>query len=202
MTDIDTETKWVTCKSCEGLGEVDPSEKLDVDDLDALRKELTETVTMDSGSTGLLSTRRGERIRTTARIAWLASRIGWLEACEVSRADDEIRYAQMAKASAEKRAAAERAAWEAEHEGPDGDYFALDGDRAVKRSEYDPAVHGPAMIRVDGQLLVNQAAIEEAHRVVAAKVASGELIRLASGGFSAADEYDPEKHGPITTKEN
>lgn len=154
MTDIDTETKWVTCKSCDGLGEVDPSDRLDVDDLDALRKELTETVTMDSGSTGLLSTRRGERIRTTARIAWLASRIGWLEACEVSQADDEARWAAM------------------------------------------------RLAKVNGKPAISREAFDYAHAFVDAKVADGVLVRLTRGGLVPTAEYDPEKHGPITTKES
>jgi hypothetical protein len=47
------------------------------------------------------------------------------------------------KLTPETVARAERAAWEAVHLGPDGDYIALASNRVVKKAEYDPAVHGP-----------------------------------------------------------
>lgn len=165
----DTEVRYVECKSCNGSGEVDPTEQLDIDDLDALRKELRESAAYRGEITGLDCNRRGERIRTASRIAWLANRIAWLEACEVIRADDEVTWAEMRKATAEKRAAAERDAWEAEHLGPDGDYVDLGGGRAVKKAEYDEEKHGPAIIRgEDGEVLVNQAAIDHGKAILGA----------------------------------
>lgn len=145
---IDTEIKWVTCRSCEGLGEVDPDDKLDVDDLAALRKELTDTVTMDSEATGLSSARRGERIRTAARIAWLASRIGWLEACEVIKADDEAKWAAKQPIRVDGKLAIPQEALDEAHafveaKVASGGLVRMAGGGLIESSQYDPTLHGP-----------------------------------------------------------
>lgn len=59
----------------------------------------------------------------------------------------------------------------------------------------------PAVIRVDGQLLVSQTSLDEAKRMVNAKVASGELVRLPGGRVIEASEYDPEKHGHAASRQ-
>jgi hypothetical protein len=66
--------------------ELDPSpSKLDTDDLGALRRELVDSAAKNPVTdhhTGIFARDRAERIRSAARIAWLANRICWLEACE------------------------------------------------------------------------------------------------------------------------
>lgn len=84
----DTEITYRTCKHCDGLGEVDPTDIVDENDLDAVRKELMETV-LDGGAYGIFGELRGHRIHMASRVIWLANRIVWLENLVNLRAEEE-----------------------------------------------------------------------------------------------------------------
>lgn len=75
-----------TCKHCDGLGEVDPTDIVDENDLEAVLKELIDSVT-SAGAYGLASPLRSRRIRMASRVIWLANRIVWLENVENLRAE-------------------------------------------------------------------------------------------------------------------
>jgi len=81
-----TTTETTECRNCHGTGEIDPTENLDMDSLDAVLTELIDTVT-DTSDYGLRSPNRYDRMRQLARISFLASRAAWLEACDMKRAD-------------------------------------------------------------------------------------------------------------------
>lgn len=81
-----TDTTHRTCKHCDGLGEVDPTDIVDENDLEAVRKELIDSVTSE-GDYGLTSQQRSQRIRMASRIIWLANRIVWLENHENLKAE-------------------------------------------------------------------------------------------------------------------
>lgn len=83
-----------TCSYCEGLGEVDPTDTVDENDLEVVLKELRNSVA-DGGQYGLNSPRRGMRVRAASRIVWLANRVIWLENCETVKAEDDARYAAL-----------------------------------------------------------------------------------------------------------
>lgn len=74
----------VECSHCQGSGYL--SDGLNLDDVNALREELAATV-RDTGNYGLHSNQRGFRIREASRVAWLATRIAWLEATDVIKTD-------------------------------------------------------------------------------------------------------------------
>lgn len=58
--------------------EYDPDTEFDQDSIESIRAELIATVTSD----GLLDDSRPMRARNAARVAWLASRLAWLESSE------------------------------------------------------------------------------------------------------------------------
>jgi len=82
----DTEITMRTCKHCDGLGEVDPTDVVDENDLEAVLKELIDSVT-SGGAYGLTSPLRSRRIRMASRVIWLANRIVWLENLEYLKAE-------------------------------------------------------------------------------------------------------------------
>lgn len=83
-TMTDTDIKWIECTHCEGIGQVDAETHLDMDDIEAVRKELVSIVNnrTDNGY-GLHGANRADRIIMANRIAWLASRLAWLETSDL-----------------------------------------------------------------------------------------------------------------------
>jgi hypothetical protein len=67
------------CGNCGGEIEEEEEGKLDLDDPEALRRELIQVVHGELG-TGLWGTSPRHRAYVAARAAWLAARIAWLEA--------------------------------------------------------------------------------------------------------------------------
>lgn len=74
----------IDCRQCDGTGQVDKAEHLDLDSITAVRAELIENVASTS-EYGLTSTNRADRMLTQARIGFLASRLTWLESCDMNR---------------------------------------------------------------------------------------------------------------------
>lgn len=74
--------------------------EFDLSDINAVRAELITSVTMESIHTGLTAQTRPERIRSASRIAFLASRIAWMEA---TAAETEERALELAAWSVEPR---------------------------------------------------------------------------------------------------
>ena len=70
---------------------ITPTE-FDLSDIEAVRKELTDSVTSRSQYTGLYADSTGERIRSASRIAFLASRIAWLESTVIQRAEWDAKF--------------------------------------------------------------------------------------------------------------
>ena len=80
----DTTTTRI-CTNC--LDEIEfDDDDLDTDSIESIRRELAASVTMTSGSTGLHARDGAERARSASRIAFLASRMAWLEACAMQAA--------------------------------------------------------------------------------------------------------------------
>lgn len=86
MTDIKTRE----CTHCDGTGEVDAEDYLDLNSTEAVRKELIELV-LRTDQYGLIGT-RANRMMTAARVAFLASRLSWLESSQLLREEFKAKY--------------------------------------------------------------------------------------------------------------
>jgi hypothetical protein len=86
MTDI----KMRECTHCEGTGEVDAEDYLDLDSIDAVRAELVNIATA-TGDHSLASPNRSNRILYASKIASLASRLNWLESTRMFREEWKAR---------------------------------------------------------------------------------------------------------------
>jgi hypothetical protein len=82
---VTTTTK--ECRRCEGTGEIDTREVLDMDDPQALLAEILSDANLVSDKYGLRADDAAERCRSASRLALLVSRLGWLYAIEAL--DDE-----------------------------------------------------------------------------------------------------------------
>jgi hypothetical protein len=70
------------CTDCNGTGRVDPTEVLDINDKEAVLRELASSAKLDNSPlVGLQATDPHERIRSAVRVGFLASRLAWLETC-------------------------------------------------------------------------------------------------------------------------
>jgi hypothetical protein len=67
---------------CQSVFEDDP-DRLDIDDLQAVRADLTVSVNSRSTHTGLYAESTADRAIAASRIAWLATRVAWLEGVEL-----------------------------------------------------------------------------------------------------------------------
>lgn len=123
------------CSHCQGLGEVDPAEFIDENDLEAIRKELVACLA-DEGDYGLTSQQRSRRIRMASRVIWLANRVVWLENHENVKTEDDARYEAIRLAKAQEIVDAKVEA---------GELVRLTGGRVVAAYDYDPAKHGLAI---------------------------------------------------------
>ncbi len=88
-----TEIKYIECRDCDGTGEIDPTDHLDLNSIEAVTKELASVVTGDPAY-GLRSANRAERIHHLARAGFLASRAVWLEALAQHSEDVAERFVQ------------------------------------------------------------------------------------------------------------
>lgn len=76
------------CDICGGSGEVN-AVALDINNRRALLEELRHLV-LNHGATGLESPSMRQRLRAHARVAWLSSRITWLETEDLIASTGEI----------------------------------------------------------------------------------------------------------------
>jgi len=90
------DVKYVDCKHCDGTGTVDPTETLDLGDLEAVRKELVSIATAE-GNYSIRGADRSNRVHYLARISFLASRAIWLESIAQHREDQQERFSHSAE---------------------------------------------------------------------------------------------------------
>lgn len=73
--------EYIECSHCRGVGEVLAEDYLDHNSVEALRAELVASIT-DIGDYGIAGKERLDRVHRLTRVAWLASRVAWLEAVD------------------------------------------------------------------------------------------------------------------------
>lgn len=93
----------IECRSCNGSGSIDPTDHLDLDSVIAIRKELVDTITMQSEVAGLFAKDRSAWAREAGRIAWLAGRLSWLLASEAEQEAYAATSPEYTKTLAERR---------------------------------------------------------------------------------------------------
>lgn len=81
-----TETP-IECRHCEGTGQIDPTDHLDLGSIEALRAELIYLVNSNEGGFGLTAGSQADRLLTLGRIGFIASRMVWLESTDMLRTE-------------------------------------------------------------------------------------------------------------------